>query len=102
MRNERRAHERRPRNHILKVHTGRVGSSVLVTVRRTCSTGDTSSSSASEYRGLGVVLELGGSSSRLPIEDMDQEKEGGKESVRLVCCLFCNKGWLYRFFYCML
>lgn len=61
--------------------------------------GDTSSSSASEYRGLGVVLELDGSSSRVAIEDMDQGKEGRKESVKVgLCCLFCKKGWLYKFF----
>lgn len=44
LRKERRTHERRPRAHIRKVHTGRVGSSSFETVKRTSSTGETSSS----------------------------------------------------------
>ena len=35
-----------PNTHILKVHTGSDGSSVLGTVKRTCSIGDSSSSSS--------------------------------------------------------
>lgn len=46
LRKERRAHERRPRNHMRKVHTGSVGSSVFFTVNRTSSIGDSSSSSS--------------------------------------------------------
>ncbi|KAL5855131.1 hypothetical protein ACOSQ4_004933 [Xanthoceras sorbifolium] len=46
LRNDSRAHETRPKNHIRNVHTGRVGSSVLVTVSRTSSTGESSSSSS--------------------------------------------------------
>jgi hypothetical protein len=45
LRKERRAHESRPKVHIRKVHTGRVGSSVLDTVSQTCSTRESSSSS---------------------------------------------------------
>ncbi|GLT62167.1 hypothetical protein SLA2020_348240 [Shorea laevis] len=40
LRKERRAHESRPKAHIRKVHTGRVGSSVLDTVSQTYSTGE--------------------------------------------------------------
>lgn len=38
--------EIKPKTHIRKVHTGRVGSSVVGTVKRTCSIGDISSSSS--------------------------------------------------------
>lgn len=44
LRKERREHEIRPKNHILNVQTGSVGSSVFVTVKRTSSIGDVSSS----------------------------------------------------------
>lgn len=46
---ERRQQETSPKNHILKVHTGRKGSSVLGTVKRTCSIGDISSSSSASF-----------------------------------------------------
>lgn len=44
LRKERVQHERMPSNHIRKVHTGREGSSVIGTVRRTSSIGDSSAS----------------------------------------------------------
>ena len=48
-------------DHILKVQTGRVGSSVFVTVSRTSSIGETSSSS------LPVVVVYGGGASKVPM-----------------------------------
>lgn len=45
LRKERRTHERVPSTHIRNVRTGREGSSVVGTVRATCSTGEFSSSS---------------------------------------------------------
>lgn len=45
LKKDNRAHEIKPKNHILNVHTGSVGSSVFVTVSRTSSMGETSSSS---------------------------------------------------------
>lgn len=53
LRNDRRPHDIRPRNHIRNVHTGRVGSSVLATVSRTSSIGETSS-----FWSLAVVSSL--------------------------------------------
>lgn len=51
-RNERRTHDKIPRTHIRNVKTGRVGSSVVGTVRATCSTGEFSSGSTSSTSGL--------------------------------------------------
>jgi hypothetical protein len=48
---ERSAQEMKPIVHIRNVHTGSVESSVVGTVSRTCSTGDTSSSSAAARPG---------------------------------------------------
>lgn len=65
MRKESSAHENRPRNHMRKVHTGSDVSSVLGTVSRTCSTGESSSSS---IEGSSVSFLLGSRSiSTVPI-----------------------------------
>lgn len=90
MRNDRRAHDIRPKNHIRKVHTGRVGSSLLVTVSRTCSMGDMSSSSmvvapmafsASEFLSLvaatAAEVAYGVSISRDPIVGTWERGRGG-------------------------
>lgn len=55
LRKERSAQEKRPKNHIRKVHTGRVGSSVLVTVSLTSSMGEISSSLRSRFFSRSVV-----------------------------------------------
>ena len=48
-RKERRAQESVPKNHIRKVNTGRLVSSVVGTVRATCSTGEFSSSLTTSF-----------------------------------------------------
>ncbi|PON73570.1 hypothetical protein PanWU01x14_057520, partial [Parasponia andersonii] len=63
LRKESRAHESVPKNHIRKVNTGRVGSSVVGTVRATCSTGEFSSSSSTTTTFLDEADELASSSS---------------------------------------
>ena len=66
-RNERSAHENKPMNHILKVHTGRLGSSVLVTVSRTSSMGESSSSSPSVALMDLSAVEWGVCASKVPM-----------------------------------
>lgn len=60
LRKENRTQESKPRNHIRKVHTGRVESSLLDTVKRTSSTGDCSFSVASPSSTCSAVLDLTG------------------------------------------
>lgn len=69
-RNERSEHESRPRNHIRKVQTGRVESSVFVTVSRTSSIGDTSSSSTSTSPATADLTAVGFSGSEIAVAIM--------------------------------
>ena len=94
LRKDKREHETSPRNHIRNVQTGWVGSSVLDTVSRTSSIGDTSSSSSKV-----VVVVLGFSRSEpmaVPlVVVMGWKKRQKKESdvvMLLFLCFF--KFWL--------
>lgn len=69
------AQDSTPRNHMRKVHTGRVGSSVFVTVRRTCSIGEMSSSSSSPW----VCMFISGSTVPIVVGGEDEEEEEDRE-----------------------
>lgn len=66
LRNDRVTQDKTPKNHILKVHTGRDRSSLLVTVSRTSSIGDSSSSSI--LLSVVALLVSGASGSKVPME----------------------------------
>lgn len=79
MRKERIPHDNKPKNHILKVHTGRFGSSVLGTVSRTSSMGETSLSSASS-------MVFSGSESLAPLLVVPSAAVVVVEEWHGVCC----------------
>lgn len=88
LRKERRAHESRPKVHIRKVHTGRVGSSVLDTVSRTCSTGESLSSSTTSQAAVVLVSGCGVCISKVAMG------EGSKEDGMGVLVGFNTRTWL--------
>jgi len=71
----------RPKNHIRNVHTGWVGSSVFVTVKRTSSMGEISSSSSSSCF-MGVIFSVSNVFILLELERESYERE------REWCCGF--------------
>lgn len=77
-RKESRTQDMRPRTHIRNVHTGRAGSSVTGTVRRTCSMGEISSevSDGTTSSFVGGLVGVGGGDSSVPmVEDFESWRE---------------------------
>jgi len=66
----------RPKNHIRNVHTGSVGSSVFLTVKRTSSMGEISSSSSSSFS-MGVIFSVSNVFILLELERENDERERG-------------------------
>jgi hypothetical protein len=98
LRKERRAHESKPKVHIRKVHTGWVGSSVLDTVSRTSSMGDSSSSSTTSLMVVVVVSGFRVCFSRVAMGEGSKE-DGLMGALILVgelgyLFMACYKSWM--------